>query len=59
MQVPERFRELNADHLRQYDLIKVSGLKYIMVCPPHISGESVLLYRCLKYFTYYVCFSNR
>lgn len=36
--VPDRFTDLNADHQRQYDLIKVSGLKYIAVLPPHISG---------------------
>lgn len=36
--VPPMFKDLNADHLRMYDMVKVSGLKFIAVCPPHIAG---------------------
>lgn len=36
--IPPMFKDLNADHQRMYDLIKASGLKYIAVCPPHITG---------------------
>lgn len=36
--VPERFRNLNDDHQRQFDVLKESGLKYVAVFPPHIGG---------------------
>lgn len=37
-EVPQQFRELNADHQRQFDIVKNSDLKYILVLPPHIAG---------------------
>lgn len=48
--VPERFRDVNADHLRQFDLIKVSGLKYIAVLPPHIAGMLIFGYSYFLFF---------
>ncbi|KAK9891302.1 hypothetical protein WA026_013609 [Henosepilachna vigintioctopunctata] len=35
--VPPMFHDINADHQRQFDVIKASGLKYIAVLPPHIA----------------------
>ncbi|XP_018328927.1 flavin reductase (NADPH) [Agrilus planipennis] len=37
--VPAVFKHLNADHQRQYDVLKESGLKYIAVFPPHIADQ--------------------
>lgn len=37
--VPKQFLDLNADHQRMYDALKESGLKWIAVFPPHISGN--------------------
>lgn len=39
--VPPMFKELNADHQREFDALKASGLKYIAVLPPHIAGTVV------------------
>lgn len=39
--VPAMFRDINADHQRQYDAVKASGLKYIAVLPPHIAGKDI------------------
>ena len=36
--VPVMFRDINAEHQRQFDLIKESDLKYIAILPPHIAG---------------------
>lgn len=35
--VPAMFTDLNADHQRQFDIVKASNLKYIAVLPPHIA----------------------
>lgn len=43
--VPPMFKDLNADHQRQYDLLKSSDLKYIAVLPPHIAGNMSLYLR--------------
>ncbi|CAG9837068.1 unnamed protein product [Diabrotica balteata] len=37
--VPPRFKDLNDEHQRMYDVLKASGLKYIAVFPPHIADE--------------------
>ncbi|RZC37520.1 flavin reductase (NADPH), partial [Asbolus verrucosus] len=37
--VPPMFKDLNADHQRQFDLVKESGLKFIAVLPPHIADQ--------------------
>lgn len=37
--IPPVFKDLNADHRREYEAVKSSGLKYIAVLPPHIAGE--------------------
>lgn len=37
--VPARFQEVNADHMRMFKVLNSSGLNYIAVFPPHISGE--------------------
>lgn len=36
--VPPRFNDLNDDHKRMFEEIKNSGLDWIAVFPPHISG---------------------
>lgn len=36
--VPPIFVHVNADHIREYEVVKESGLKYIAVSPPHIAG---------------------
>ncbi|KAI4468395.1 flavin reductase (nadph) [Holotrichia oblita] len=35
--VPPIFTHVNADHMREYEVVKESGLKYIAVSPPHIA----------------------
>ncbi|KAG8231887.1 hypothetical protein J437_LFUL009736 [Ladona fulva] len=37
--LPPRFIDLNADHLRMYNHLKSSDLKWIAVLPPHIADE--------------------
>uniref|UniRef100_A0A336KSN1 CSON014579 protein n=1 Tax=Culicoides sonorensis TaxID=179676 RepID=A0A336KSN1_CULSO len=37
--VPKIFTELNADHQRQFDVVKASDLDYRCVLPPHIADE--------------------
>ncbi|KAJ3659593.1 hypothetical protein Zmor_011276 [Zophobas morio] len=37
--VPVMFRDINAEHQRQFDLIKESDLKYIAILPPHIADQ--------------------
>lgn len=37
--VPPMFKDINADHQREFDVLKASGLKYIAVFPPHIAGR--------------------
>lgn len=37
--VPPVFKDINADHRREYEAVKSSGLKYVAVLPPHIAGE--------------------
>lgn len=37
--VPAMFKELNADHQRQFDVLKASGLEYRAILPPHIADE--------------------
>lgn len=37
--VPPVFKDINADHRREYEELKKSGLKYIAVLPPHIAGN--------------------
>ncbi|XP_068894570.1 flavin reductase (NADPH) [Tenebrio molitor] len=37
--VPPMFKDLNADHKRQFDLVKASNLKFIAVLPPHIADQ--------------------
>lgn len=37
--VPPMFHDINADHQREFDIVKASGLKYIAVLPPHIAGK--------------------
>lgn len=43
--VPPVFKDLNADHKREYEELKKSGLKYIAVLPPHIAGRPI--YNCI------------
>lgn len=40
--VPPVFKDINADHRREYEELKNSGLKYIAVLPPHIAGKESL-----------------
>ncbi|KAL6256442.1 hypothetical protein P5V15_012555 [Pogonomyrmex californicus] len=35
--VPAIFKDLNADHQRMFDMIKMSGLKWVAILPPHIA----------------------
>ncbi|XP_012256936.2 flavin reductase (NADPH) [Athalia rosae] len=37
--VPAIFKHLNADHERQFEITKQSGLKWIAVLPPHIADS--------------------
>uniref|UniRef100_U5EU66 NAD(P)-binding domain-containing protein n=1 Tax=Corethrella appendiculata TaxID=1370023 RepID=U5EU66_9DIPT len=37
--VPKVFADLNADHQREFDALKVSELEYRAVFPPHIADE--------------------
>ncbi|EFA07011.1 flavin reductase (NADPH) [Tribolium castaneum] len=37
--VPPMFKDLNADHQRQFDALKESSLKYIAILPPHIADQ--------------------
>lgn len=37
--VPPMFKDLNADHQREFDCLKSSDLNYIAVLPPHIAGK--------------------
>lgn len=37
--VPKIFTELNADHQRQFDVVKGSDLDYRCILPPHIADE--------------------
>ncbi|KAJ8925262.1 hypothetical protein NQ315_009090 [Exocentrus adspersus] len=37
--VPPMFKDINADHQRQFDILKASGLKFIAVLPPHIADQ--------------------
>ncbi|KAF2897758.1 hypothetical protein ILUMI_08421 [Ignelater luminosus] len=46
--VPPMFKDLNADHQRQFDALKESGLKYIAVLPPHIADQPGAQYE-IKY----------
>ena len=39
--VPAIFKDLNADHQRMFDAVKASGLKWIAVLPPHITGTCI------------------
>lgn len=41
--VPAVFKDISADHRREYAELKESGLKYVAVLPPHIAGEWELL----------------
>ncbi|KAJ8972885.1 hypothetical protein NQ317_015790 [Molorchus minor] len=43
--VPPVFKDLNADHQREFDILKVSGLKYIAVLPPHIADQPASEYQ--------------
>lgn len=40
--VPPMFEHLNADHKKQFELTKASGLKYVAILPPHIAGKYVV-----------------
>ncbi|XP_022911792.2 flavin reductase (NADPH) [Onthophagus taurus] len=42
--VPPVFKEINSDHQRQMDIVKGSGLKFIIVNPPHIADMPGLEY---------------
>jgi biliverdin reductase/flavin reductase len=46
--VPPMFKDLNADHKRQFDLVKASNLKFIAVLPPHIAGRFFCLENIFK-----------
>ncbi|KAK4885173.1 hypothetical protein RN001_001444 [Aquatica leii] len=37
--VPQIFCKLNADHQREFDAVRNSGLKYIAILPPHIADR--------------------
>lgn len=37
--VPPVFKNISADHRREYEAVKNSDLKYIAVLPPHIAGR--------------------
>ncbi|KAJ8962785.1 hypothetical protein NQ318_001184 [Aromia moschata] len=37
--VPPMFKDLNADHQREFEVLKGSGLKYIAILPPHIADQ--------------------
>lgn len=36
--VPAIFRDVTEDHQRMFDIIKASGLKWVAILPPHITG---------------------
>jgi hypothetical protein len=42
--VPTRFHDLNAEHQRMLDCLKASGLKWVAVLPPHLTGNSHILH---------------
>jgi hypothetical protein len=42
--VPARFHDLNADHQRMLDCLKASGLKWVAVLPPHLTGNCQVLH---------------
>ncbi|XP_015515683.2 flavin reductase (NADPH) [Neodiprion lecontei] len=46
--VPAIFKALNADHERQFEITKMSGLKWIAVLPPHIADAPSTKY-VIKY----------
>lgn len=37
--IPERMKDITAEHQRMYDILKDSGLRYVAVFAPHISEE--------------------
>jgi hypothetical protein len=39
--VPTRFHDLNADHQRMLDSLKASGLNWVAVLPPHLTGDNI------------------
>jgi hypothetical protein len=39
--VPARFHDLNADHQRMLDSLKASGLNWVAVLPPHLTGDNI------------------
>lgn len=39
--VPPRFKDLNSDHQRMFDILKGSDLNYIACLPPHIAGKLI------------------
>lgn len=41
--VPARFHDLNADHQRMLDCLVASGLKWVAVLPPHLTGQREVL----------------
>lgn len=41
--VPKIFTHLNADHQRQFDIVKTCGLEWRAVLPPHIAGKWPLI----------------
>lgn len=51
--VPPVFKDLNADHKREYEAVKNSGLNYIAVLPPHIAGNTRNLLLKIKHLIIY------
>lgn len=43
--VPPRFKDLNSDHQRMFDILKGSDLNYIACLPPHIADQPASKYR--------------
>lgn len=48
--VPPAFKDISADHRREYQAVKNSGLKYIAVLPPHIAGKLLQIILNIKQF---------
>uniref|UniRef100_A0A8C4PW52 Biliverdin reductase B n=1 Tax=Eptatretus burgeri TaxID=7764 RepID=A0A8C4PW52_EPTBU len=37
--VPPQFHPLTEDHRRMYEVLRLSGLQYVAIMPPHIDGD--------------------
>jgi hypothetical protein len=46
--VPARFHYLNAEHQLMLDSLKASGLNWVALLPPHLTGDSILLCKYME-----------